>query len=362
MTLLSRGHVMIEQIDIRNFKCFRHLRVESCSRINVIVGDNGSGKTALLEAIFWALASTSELAIRYRQHRGIDGAFTGSPQRIEEAIWRDYFYEGNWTEEISVELKGTGLESRSVRITRGSPQVSLSLSGGTVQSEQLSGAISIVWRDSNGIERSAQPKVGRTLEFTGTNEDLSNFFYFPANANVSSTETATRFSELSRARRAEEFIRTFTKEYAWIEDLKIEAPAGAPIIYATIKGRKDQIPLPNVSSGINRVVGVLVSIASQTKSVVLVDELEDGIYYKHHEELWRTLLHFSRTYETQLFITTHSAEWLKALVIATGNDINDIALWRIERGENGRPELFQFEGIDLKAGIEYGAEVRGGSE
>src|SRR3954447_22594432 len=78
------GHRMIHSIEISNFRCFRHLYTEKCPRFNIIVGDNGTGKTNLLEAIFFALGSSPEMAIRYRGQRGLGASFTGSPFRIEE--------------------------------------------------------------------------------------------------------------------------------------------------------------------------------------------------------------------------------------------------------------------------------------
>jgi len=51
------GYQVINEIDIRRFRCFEHLHISECKRVNVIVGDNGVGKTALLEAIFLALAA-----------------------------------------------------------------------------------------------------------------------------------------------------------------------------------------------------------------------------------------------------------------------------------------------------------------
>jgi AAA15 family ATPase/GTPase len=65
---------MINDVDIQNYKCFERLTINGCRRINVIVGDNGSGKTSLLEAMFLALGGTTELVIRFRQNRGLDQA------------------------------------------------------------------------------------------------------------------------------------------------------------------------------------------------------------------------------------------------------------------------------------------------
>src|SRR5579872_1795150 len=82
---ISTAYRMIHDIDIRNFRCFQRLQIADCSRINVIVGDNGSGKTALLEAIFLALGVGPELALRFRQTRGLDGSLSATPGRIQEA-------------------------------------------------------------------------------------------------------------------------------------------------------------------------------------------------------------------------------------------------------------------------------------
>jgi hypothetical protein len=38
--------------------------------------------------------------------------------------------------------------------------------------------------------------------------------------------------------------------------------AGSPAIYATIRGSKNKISLPNLSSGINRMMAILLAIAS----------------------------------------------------------------------------------------------------
>ncbi len=41
----------IEKLELNNFRCFEHINFELHPRMNVMVGINGTGKTALLEAI-----------------------------------------------------------------------------------------------------------------------------------------------------------------------------------------------------------------------------------------------------------------------------------------------------------------------
>jgi predicted ATPase len=349
------GYQMIHSIDIRNFRCFEHLEVPKCRRINLIVGDNGSGKTALLEAIFMALAVGPEVALRYRQQRGLDGTFSGPPRQIEEALWRDLFFKGEWDRTISVQISGEGPESRSVTVTRGERQLFIPLTG-TNEARDVSGApISFTWRDHKGQEHPSFPRVSAAgIQLEPGAEDMPNFFYYAANQTNPSTENATRFSELSRSGRLHEFVRVFAREYKWIDDLSIEVLAGAPVIYATIG--QNRLPLAYVSSGLNRIIAIMLAIASREQSVILVDEVEDGIYYKHHTAIWRGLISFARNYDSQIILTTHSAEWMNALAEAAGDDMKDISLWRLERSAF-QPVLRQFFGKQVIAGIKAG-EIR----
>jgi len=83
-----------------------------------------------------------------------------------------------------------------------------------------------------------------------------------------------------------------------------------------------------------------------------------------HKEVWSALLSFASEYNVQIFTTTHSKEWLIALIAASQDsdiELDDLNLWRIE-WVGGRPKIFEFNGHTLLNGIEYGVEPRGGKE
>src|ERR1700733_9009351 len=183
----STGDLMIKEIDIRNYKCFEDLKIQDCRRVNVIVGDNGSGKTALLEAMFMALGSTREMVLRFRQLRGLDGAFRGPPRQIEEAVWRDYFYKLDMSRSISVTLTGNGPEGRSVKIDRGQGDIFVPLEKDMPIT--VSSSIRFEWKDHSGRIAEAKPEFSTAgIKLPDTGEHLPDFFFLASNQTYSSAE------------------------------------------------------------------------------------------------------------------------------------------------------------------------------
>lgn len=347
---------MISSISIHNFRCYKHLKIDKFSRLNIIVGDNGSGKTALLESILFPLGTGPELGLRMRNQRGLDNTLGGTPKDIEDALWGDFFYNQDMTLPISLILDGDGKDSRSLEIYRGGAgSYTLELED---QSETHHSPITFLWKDSEKRSYPVVPIVGaKGLDFPGTGENINGFYFFSANQTVGATESAGRFSKLSITNKHRKFIDIFKKEYEWIEDINVEVVAGMPVLFATLRDSGRKLPLPNISSGLNRIIGIMLAIASAPKGIVLVDEIENGIHYSHLTAIWRAILNLLREYETQLFISTHSQECLSALIDAAGENVSDIVLWQTER-RDGEHNVSTFRGEELKNALDYNEEVR----
>ncbi len=355
------GYKMIHGIEIRNFRCYKHLQIEDVARINVIVGDNGSGKSALLESIFLPLCTTTQTPMRFRQQRGLENTFNATVRRIEDVLWSEVFHNGDFTQPVQITLSGDAPEARSLVIARGDGgEVLLPLSNVSAP-HQVTGGVTMIFRDAYGVERPLRPTVTNDgFRFPETGEDMPGFFHYAATGSVNALETVGRFSQLSIAEKHENFVKLFSSEYGWLDNINIEVLAGQPALYAKVGNQKGKVALPNLSGGINRMVAILLAIAAHERSVICVDEIENGIYFKHHQAMWRGLLTFLRRQESQLFVSTHSLECLKALIAAAGDDVSDIALWRIERDEKnpGQPMFFQFPGEAFASGVEMGIEPR----
>ncbi|MFI4934292.1 MAG: ATP/GTP-binding protein [Caulobacterales bacterium] len=349
---------MISEIHLRNFRGFRDFVVPGLSGINVIVGDNGVGKTALLEAVFLALCTNPQKALLLRQWRGLDALFAGAPSRIVDSIYADLFRSMDISEPVSIELKGDGPEARSLTISRGKSSLLLRKDAKRADQAEIVSPIEFEWVDESETSHKASTKISNAgIEFESTDEALPSFFLYAANGPTSSMEVADLFSALRKRRRVKDFINIFTGAFPWIEDLSVETYGGSSVLHAAIHGTNTLMPLTTVSGAINRMAAILLSVASRQDGVVLVDEIENGIYFKNQHPLLKALVEMSRQYNCQLFLTTHSNEWLDALLEAAGDSFDDVTLYRMSRGDE-QPNISRSGSKTFRAGLSSSGELR----
>lgn len=347
---------MISNINIRNFKCFKRVALDFCRPINIIVGDNGSGKTTLLEAIFITLGHSPRLALNMRQRRGLDGTFVGDLGAVEEAVWGDLFFD--WDQPAEIRIAGVGFENRSLVISRGATVGKSKVTLKTGEESQ-SGPVAFKYTNNLGQSFTITPEIaGEKLEIASTPERIPDAFSFSANQSTGASELAMRFSRLRLRNKHAGFVEFLEKEYDFIEDIGVDSFGGSPGLSAAIKGTKRRFAINSISAGISKVAFIALAMFTRENGIVMVDEIENGLYYKHHESLWRGMIRLSDLTGTQLFVTTHSAESLKALHAAAADTPDKFALWRVSRGPDLAAEVKQFSGRDMLAALEFDSEVR----
>src|SRR3989442_6046768 len=151
---------MIESIVIENFRCFEKLTVSNLRRINIVVGRNSSGKTALLEALFLTLGNSPEIVFRLRRWRGMgEGIKIIFEKSFYEALWQDLFYSLDKNRTISIIPIGSPKVPRSLR-TFYKPEEVLTLPIGDQQIDPTRIApITFEWKNSTGEAFSVQPAL-----------------------------------------------------------------------------------------------------------------------------------------------------------------------------------------------------------
>jgi hypothetical protein len=359
----ASANLMVTSIHIRNFRSFNDVKIDDCRRINIIVGDNGSGKTALLEALFLAAGISPELALRTRTWRGYEGGqMSGTHEAVEEALWADLFYRFDTSRPAFISLKGVHTRSVTVRLNlEGNIKLippSRKKSGAPVTVVRERSTIEFNWNiHGYGEVRIAPRFEGDSLVIDPPPRQHVRASFFAANRVLPSLEVANRFSELSRHFKADEFIQSYHSLYEKIQSLSVEVDTGAPMLFAAVNGLPRKIPITLASGGMSKLAAILLAFPEQSGGLILVDEIENGFYYQRLPLVWQALFDFAREYDCQVFASTHSDECLGAAAELAEKHPDDFSVIRTVLEDDGT-KVRHFGGNKFVAAREEHIDIR----
>lgn len=349
---------MIDSLSVSNFRGFEHLELHGLKRINVIVGENASGKTALLESIFLAGGGGPELAVRLQVQRGLVQTFQILLDRSSyESLWKSFFFRFDQSRPIRIELLGSEANTRSLTVAYRSEDSPLLPFGSSQLESPFIIPITFEWKDSRGAVSRAQPKVTEEgLNLAGSGETMPIFFFSSA-LLPNAAETAARFSTLDTSGQSAGFVEVLKRIFPYVQGVSIQVLSGQPVLHASVSSSELKVPLGLLSGGISKLAAILLAVSGRTQGVVLIDEIENGFYYQLLPELWSALLLSCRQLNSQVFASTHSEECLRALLSIVGDNTDDFTLIRTERSR-GQNTARVFDGRHLQSAIEQNIEVR----
>ena len=351
---------MIERVSIQNFRCFPSLQVSGLRRINVIVGRNSSGKTAFLESLFLSSgAAAPNVVFQFRalRHLGNQIQIAGDAASYQ-SLWDDLFHWFNQDNTISIEISGTQGDSRSLRAFYSAASSQLLPLGKQPIGASVPPQIVFEWRRGSNEPITVRPVItGTGLIIEGASLDHFPLILFSPNSPDSPEEHAKRFSELSKKNESGQVTEGLKSEFPFLTSLEIEYYSGIPAVHASISGYERKIPVALLSDGINKLMGILLGIATYKNGLILIDQIEDGFYYDRLESIWRLIYRFATDNNVQLFVTTHSQDCLRALLPTLRGHTDDFCLLRAQR-EDGHSTVTQVPGKFFEAALESGAELR----
>jgi AAA domain, putative AbiEii toxin, Type IV TA system/AAA ATPase domain len=354
---------MIDGINIQNFRCFASLQLSGLQRINVIVGRNSSGKTALLEAIFLSGAPGAPSIIfqlRALRHLGTQVQIAGDPVGYR-ALWEDLFHWFNQEKTISIEVLGTNGDSRSWRASYSDIASQVLPLGNQPINPTFLPQITFEWQRSDQSPVTTRPLItsaGLVVEGMVTASVFPTLLFAPHSPD-SPEEHARRFSELSKAGEIGPILKGLRTEFPFVKSLSLEYYSHTPAVYAdvSVNGDNRKMPVGLLSDGVNKLMGILLGIATSKGGTVLIDQIEDGLYYDRLESIWKLIYEFAAEAQCQIFATTHSMECLKAMLPAMKRHKGNFQLLRAER-ENGESIVTPVKGKFLESALEQNFEVR----
>lgn len=368
---------MYRSFTIKNFRCFDELTVEGMGRINLIAGKNNVGKTALLEAL-WVHSGGANPNYGHRLDilRGIE------PDTPSD-FYLNLFHGFDPRSKFELSARGDWSEdSRTLTIAfedaLNSQVITERFDANLVETQQVSSnpfhssAIvrtaysqedgeDVVTKGRLSIQQLA-PGVFDTLvqwyvEEGNLPNDIPKSVFLSVMNNRLDAETVARFSNLEKSGEQSVVLEMLRKVEPSLERLTVLVTGRDPRIYADL-GTRPLVPLQLMGAGMSRILSVGLAIATCPRGIVLVDEIENGIHHSVMEKVWKAIGAFARSYDVQLFATTHSYECIGAAYRAFESDEEDeLRLFRIERTQEGKYRSVKFDRERLGSVLQFNMEV-----
>jgi len=317
---------MITKFEVENFKCFKNFKIEGLSKINIITGDNNVGKSVLLEAIHLNINAQQPIDIGSAIFDMLSNRnlITSKYDKMSSLLYKNekkLTVSSNFSS-FSIEIK-MGKELTEDEKNRLLEEYKKNLD---FQNMQF-----IILDMNNGYEILPLYEMNNLLP-----EILNNNNYrVPSNILVSSNKSYSNslkfpYEKIISLFKEEELLTKLKNFNSDIQKLNVINE----MLQIKLSYLESYIPIDELGDGFIRILDILMSLIISKNKIILIDELENGIYYKKLYSFWKVIIEIMKDEDIQLFVTTHDKESIEALNRASEDmefvDITSIELYKKE--------------------------------
>lgn len=334
----------LEELQIKKFKQFNDITFSGLSKINIFLGGNNTGKTSILEAIFmmscgYNISSGLNLLTTKRdsETRGFydySDRVTGIFKETDELPYNFEFiskFKKNKKYHLSYNFSPASDFSTLEPLSLKSPNNSNILS--SIYLGKLNLEINKIGKKYDLAYPNIRITTEKPLKIAQIHDIL---------AHRDTRNDFRIYSKLKRSSTLDKFLDEMKTVFPIIKDIDyIPYPDGnsGSIYVITTDGKS--LPLHSFGDGMRRWFSLLGNMIINQSSIHCIEEIDSTFHYEAQAKLSRNLVEYSNKYNNQLFITSHSIEFIDQFletlyvenpIIKNDNDI--VRIFTIKQSSN----------------------------
>jgi len=324
---------MLKRVEFTNYRGFKGSPqpycMEGLARVNLIVGKNNSGKTALLEGIqFLASGGESSVLADIANRRG--EVVISGPEHSPLVNLHHFFHGHEFSPgspllikanagDPSVEVCVDKIEKNKKKIDREFRSSLFSFTLTIIWDEGTNGISSVCGLTRDGI--ADDPAFGQRSSRLGIGRKSTR----PANLFIGTDSSdyqtlASLWDEVTLSGLEEEVcdaLRLLDSGIQSVHPLTGMSPngfsAGRAGFVVGLKSKKARIPLGSLGEGMRRMLTLAMAIACVPGGFLFVDEIDTGLHYSVMTDMWKLVIKKAIASNIQVFATTHSWDCISGL-------------------------------------------------
>lgn len=354
---------MFRVLELSNFRGFADAKLTGLARVNLITGLNGSGKTSILEAAFLISgAANASLAASLYSFRGEtawrvggDRPFRSLFRNLDSSVFPKIVASSSDLMKTSARYRRELTIKPTYAVGEGAATTSPTrvLRGVTFDFVGPSGRAKGEWGWNPNIQqrpveapsksrgRKKQAKTPTQAEASVPNAKMllggspvhnpdliQGQFISPYVRDVTPTDF-DMLTQLIKQRRLSEVVSALRLIAPSLSSLQPLTEEGDSVIYADLGGNT-LLPVSLLGSGLLNCLRIVLPSLLREDATILIDEFEDGLHHSLHGPLTEIVVQLAHKQRNQLFITTHSEEFLRRFIttMKEHRDV-DVAFFRL---------------------------------
>lgn len=325
---------MISNLELKQFRGLEHVKFENLGRANLIIGGNNTGKTSILEALVLLLGDNEQVS-------RLSTTFREQPAKAGTSGYWPFIIKGLDPTQFQVAAHGV-----SVSVLEAQNGLLFVRNDSNLKKPVTLFSLKAAAAAFNGFASSAKcsiltTKQGDPAEISGLYNQIA-----PLNpANEAKLEELLQKAIDPRLRRL---------RYA-------QAPGtGTHLVYADLGGGP-MLPMTQLGQAFIRTLQIYCEIFANRPKIILIDEIENGLYYEGMEDFWKGLMVVLEDQDVQLFATTHSRECMEAAQkAASGMEGDPLRFLRLDRKVDDLSKIVgtTFGKREMETAMEFNTEMR----
>lgn len=325
--------LFLDSLLIDNYRIFRHLEIERLGRANLIVGRNNAGKSTVLEALRLYASGGSEQVL-WSILESHDETRGSASEQVEDRLFavQQLFHgrDSEWHNQKEIRIGSTRDLKSTLRLSVGNiteQTAPFATSHGQRVSNTGPTLSVIVGDDAHRVPMDVDwTKQNIMFRFRASEQAPTRQGYVPP-CGLTEDIAATQW----------DMVALTDLEDAVIDALRIISPEIERISFIGEHGRNrvpvakltnhpKPVPLRSLGDGVNRMLGIALSLVAARGGVLLLDEVENGIHFTAQERVWRLIFQTAHRLDIQVFATTHSWDCIEAFQRAAADDQHEDAV------------------------------------
>lgn len=347
---------MLTTLRVANYRSLTNLRIDELNRVNLISGQNNSGKTTLLESLLVLSTGHPEVTLHDSIVRGITSENL-PPNAVPSILWKQIFPSHDMEARIEIDADHQSMNHIGLAIELEHDEiVRRSVSGSTdarLDDESPHSTLLVkTTRGGEDWERRMRVTDKEIQIERRTQPVLFPAFIVPAGRGDLKSDAAC-LDYVKRTKQGHRVVDALRIVDTSLASLEVISETGEPMIWADV-GLPQLVPLPTVGEGMLRMCRFALGLVIARGGVLLVDEIENGIHHSMAGRVWQFIVDTAAEMDVQVFATTHSYECVQA---AESLHSDELVFHRIEGTETGH-RCVTYHSEHLGTAVSHGLEVR----